>query len=196
MELVVKSSFLCPQCNRLDMVESVEAIVSAGTTRSVVIVPYVYSSQGEIYTDYTGTPISHQSNLAEVLKCPQYAKPEEPKREVGQSISIFFAFILMSGSIFWLLIGVFQGNIPYIIVSLVSFGLGYAYYDKSKSQNQEMTNRYYEYMDASSNIEKKNREIRDKWEKLRYCKRDNIVFLPGSSRVVHPRQMSELLYVE
>lgn len=179
------SHLACPVCNRDDRVMKVSSIVSGGTHEisggGYTTQTYV-DSKGKTRYDSHYVPMSgtQQSALAGQLSPP-------PKPETGWNTCGLI--VLASGVWFgiWamLLFGFTSGN---AIPGLVLIGIGITVYVLTEMSRQGKVNQIEQV-----EVPKWEKAIQ-RWNKLYYCHRDDVLFVPEEGIAISKSQMYQYLY--
>ena len=190
MSVPLPSTFACPQCQQVDQVQKISAVVGGG------------SSPGEL-------PIVPAAPFS--LLAHQFAPPEEPQSSGMLTSGEVVATIIMaciafpafglafeafretrslmadaaSGPLAEPLVAVWKIALFASVVVLVMCLVGFAV----------TSQRYYQRQAAQRASEEEWSKARAKWEQLYYCGRCNGVFIPGGEpHLVGVYQVPEFVY--
>lgn len=191
----------CPLCQRNDRSEKVSAIIKNQTGQSEGVVSQQQvstDSKGLIHTQTVNVPVKtvQTSDLARHLAPPP--PPSAPQSKSGNSMILWVIIILLIIGIIGFIssIGinnsstgvgvVFCGILP----ALIAVGLFFFWrssrkkaQEQSKQQQSDIANGYQQWQQAKS-----------RWEKLYYCGRDDIVFIPGEKTSASVADMHTYIY--
>lgn len=172
----------CPICRRNDRVEKVSAIALRETQllqgTQIVMTP-------------RGKQIVPTQMVATSILSQQLQPPKRPRLEHASSRILLVYIIFVGGFNVLLIAALMSSRDTYsyicsgILIPLVCMG-GFLVSRLDKRQREKR---------KASNAEKLTKWERamNRWQKLYYCSRDDVVFLPGEERAVPPSRMSELL---
>jgi hypothetical protein len=162
------TKFVCPECEKDDMVQKVSAIYSGGISTM-------------IYGNVDNTAVS-KTGLAKRL-----APPTKPEGNVlgcgGLMILLFLATGLPFGMVGMLMDWGVRNPIIFVIFSGVGL---YFYFLIFKHQNKQIKNRDKILIPAHES------QVNN-WNKLFYCFRNDCVFDPETRKSASPERISELL---
>jgi hypothetical protein len=183
----------CPLCKRNDRSEKVSAILKNQTGQSEGVVPQqrVYQdSKGHSYTQTVNVPVTtvHTSDLARYLASP-LPPPAVPIKSGGINFLLLFSIIVMFIGIILL----FKSNFVLgIIFALIAVG-GFFLWRSSRRKAQEKTR---QQQSDINNGYKKWKQAISRWEKLYYCGRDDIIFIPGEKTSASVADMFAYIYTD
>ncbi len=196
---------VCPDCGKDDLLARVSAIVSQGTrsTDGFMPVSTVSSFNGSIATSVTSAPFSSTSktDLASILEPPK--APEYDRHFVrGVAILVFCGLVaatLLVGSVltivgspgWWLSAVDRAGNIVHLPeAQILGGGLLVA------AVVLLVIRQIWRIRDAAECEREMPRWERamERWEQLYYCRRDDVVFIPGEGAPVLADDIDELIY--
>jgi hypothetical protein len=203
---------ICPICQKDDMIQRVETLVSAGQSSGTFSGPTVAAtfSDGKLrpaggYTTLSG---STSSNLAKLLEPP--SSPPEPKGygcwwillayPVIPILGAFFALPFMIPGTIIMVLGTTPENggslnaLGVIGAVLMAIGGCIGYYlciryfiRKDRKKKASMAQNYSE---AKPKWEK----AMQRWKRLYYCNRDGIVYDPESGDSCNPATVNDFVY--
>jgi hypothetical protein len=203
----------CPLCKRNDQVEKISAILHKQTSQSDGFIPQqkIYTdSQGHTYSRTVNVPVQtvQASTLARRLVPP----PPPPTKPTSRPIVVLliFAIILavvgVCGFIFAVMgyisstssyyqSGALSSSVITALVCgftpfLVSVGMFVLWYFLRKKDQERLRLEQSAINDAYQRWQ----QARARWEKLYYCGRDDIVFIPGEKTSATVADMIAYLY--
>jgi len=169
----------CPLCGRNDKVEKVSAIASRDTQvlrgTQIVITP---RGQRAIPTQMVATSILSQ----------QLQPPQRPNLQKVPSKFLLFYLIFVGGFV-TIVVAALMSSFSYVCSGILILLFCMGGFLVSRLDKRERTKR------KVSNAEKlaKWEHAMRQWQKLYYCSRDDVVFIPGEKQAVPPGRMSEIL---
>jgi flagellar basal body-associated protein FliL/predicted RNA-binding Zn-ribbon protein involved in translation (DUF1610 family) len=166
----------CPLCKRNDRSEKVSAILKnqTGQSESVVSQQRVYTdSKGHTKTQTVNVPVKtvQTSDIARRLAPPPPPPTVQSKSGKKNSLLVLSIIVMFIGIVL-----LFKSNFVWgIIFALIAVGGFFLWHssrrkaqEKARQQQSSTNNAYQQWQQAIS-----------RWEKLYYCGRDDIIFIPG-----------------
>lgn len=157
----------CLSCQRIDNVQKVSAIISGGTTHGS-------SSSGYI--------TSTQSNLAQRLSLP--SQPEAARPGGGSALLVIAGII----AIFVVLVGYnpLRMNYTLLISMILALVIGVSFFVSRRSVYQRIEQQ-------NQILAAKWNDIRNRWNRLFYCHRCDVIYVDGETDYVPVGDMMSLL---
>jgi hypothetical protein len=203
----------CPLCKRNDQVEKATAILNKQTSRSDGIVPQqriFTDGQGHTYTRMVNVQVqsTQTSDLAKRLTPPS----APPTRATGRPIILLLIFAILSfaaGACCFIFsaLGLLQSSNfsqPYeqlgssmtsalvcsIPLVLGAVGMSVLWFFLRKKEQQRLA----QEQNGINITYRRWQQALARWQKLYYCGRDDIVFVPGESNCANVSDMLGYLY--
>ena len=161
---------VCPVCNRNDMIQRVTTVVDAGTVRGISNAPIIEGENLIPASSY------HASTLANRLKPPAEPKKPEIDWNAGCTLSLLAGFLIYATiasltDAETVAIGLLCCGLPGILVTIAA----YRVFNKPNEAKEQYLHQ----------LAKWNKGI-ERWQRLYYCARDDILFDPETNEVYPP----------
>jgi hypothetical protein len=201
----------CPKCRKADRIQKLSSIVSVGTHQTTGtsttsgrtdLYDRDWKYAGDAYSSSrTAIDAKQQSELAKKVSLPE--KPHKPHQPSGSApmVAIVVTGVIAlcigpyvgsqldnTGVNLWVQIGGCFGSVLLVVVvgGFIASGLSHPTGD-AVQQYQQQLSAYEKELDEWN-------MAYQRWEKMYYCYRDDVIFIPGEEMVVASDQTFQLCY--